>query len=69
MFLAAACDDGGLPVLEVGQLFDDESDDEEDDDEEEANDGGVREKKLQVHTLDRGRIGFPGRYRQQRRGR
>jgi hypothetical protein len=44
MFLAAACDDGGLPVLEVGQLFDDESDDE-DDDEEEANDGGVRRKK------------------------
>ena len=32
MFLCAACDDGGLPVLEVGQLL---LDDEEDSDEEE----------------------------------
>ncbi len=50
MFLAAACNDGGLPSLEVGQLFDEEADeddedDDEEDDDEEANGDGVRRKK------------------------
>jgi WD40 repeat protein len=46
MFLAAACDDGGLPVLEVGQLFDDDDDDDDDEGEEDdVDDDGGRVKK------------------------
>ena len=45
MFLAAACNDCGLPSLEVGQLFDEEADEDDEDDDEEANGDGVRRKK------------------------
>ncbi|KAL3821894.1 hypothetical protein ACHAXA_008428 [Cyclostephanos tholiformis] len=38
MFLAAACDDGGLPVLEVGRLFDDDDDDKGEDDDDYGDD-------------------------------
>ena len=45
MFLAAACDDGGLPVLEVGHLPDGGGDDEDDDDDDEEGGGGKKASK------------------------
>ena len=54
MFVAAACDDGGLPVLEVGHLMlDDDDDDDEDDEDEDGNKKEQRRAIMAIEPVDR----------------